>query len=322
MENKVMREHMNSRLKNVDNVCIHPSMPRSLNVELNNTCNHKCLYCQYHGPYGTHIPKPAVMAPELAKNIIKQASELGAGQHELGLYMSGEPFLYPELADIIKYAKDRGFPYVFLTTNGAFATPDKIAGVLNAGLDSIRFSINASDREHYEYFHGRDDFEIVTENLKCMSNYIKNNNIKVATSISVVVTALTPNIRQEMKDLYSKYVDDIVFFPVILDGLNVDENLKKKLMVLETPKEPIENYVCSYPFNSMYIDAAGLVRPCCHMFGENDEAWDMTKECDLEKAWNSMVMIKYRRLFAEKLPLEGSECKNCFLRFQPTILEA
>ncbi len=321
MKKKTMREHMGSRVSYNNNLSLFPPAPRSLNIELNNTCNHRCLYCQFHGPYALHKPTPAVMDPEFAKQIIRNASDFGAGTHELGLYMSGEPFLYPGLDEIIRYAKGYGFPYVYLTTNGALATPEKMKSVLDSGLDSIRFSINGADRAQYEFFHGRDDFDAAKNNLKFMSSYISDNNLKVSTSISVVVTKMTPSLRKDIIEGFGELVDDIVFFPVLLEGLCLDDDMRNKLIEVEMPEKPIDGFICSYPFNSMYIDALGRVKPCCNNLDDNVGIWDLTKECDLRKAWNSELMIRYRRIFIEGASVKGTACEKCHLRFKPDFFE-
>ena len=43
------------------------------------------------------------------------------GTREVGMYATGEPFIVPELASYIKLAKDIGYTYVYLTSNGALA---------------------------------------------------------------------------------------------------------------------------------------------------------------------------------------------------------
>ena len=55
---------------------------------------------------------------------IKRSSRRGL--EAVGLYATGEPFLNKNLEDFIKYAKEIGFKYVFVTTNGAAATPKRI----------------------------------------------------------------------------------------------------------------------------------------------------------------------------------------------------
>ena len=65
-----------------------------------------------------------------------------AGVEELGVFYIGESFTCKWLPDAIAEAKKIGFPYVFLTTNGSAATPDRVEACMKAGLDSLKFSIN------------------------------------------------------------------------------------------------------------------------------------------------------------------------------------
>lgn len=69
------------------------------------------------------------------------------GVEELGLFYIGESFLCSWLPEAISEAKEVGFPYVFLTTNGAVATPQKVEACMRAGLDSLKFSLNFADAE-------------------------------------------------------------------------------------------------------------------------------------------------------------------------------
>lgn len=140
-----MKEHMKNRFGGDSNISLNPPLPESLNIELNNTCNHKCVFCPLHGPYVPNL-KPFVMDFDFVKKILLQAKELGIGRKELGFYLAGEVFLYKQFAQVIRFAKELGFTYTFITTNGALANPKIMKEVIDAGLDSIRFSVNASDR--------------------------------------------------------------------------------------------------------------------------------------------------------------------------------
>ena len=165
MKENIMREHYLEKFSRTDNFSINPPLPHSLNIELNNSCNQKCIFCIYHGKYAQTCLKPGVLEFDFVKQLLDQAAEKGIGKKELGFYIAGEPFLYPKLGDVISYAKKLGFPYVYLTTNGAYAKPEKIKEVVDAGLDSIRFSVNASDKDMYKEIHGTDDFDVVLENI-------------------------------------------------------------------------------------------------------------------------------------------------------------
>lgn len=50
---------------------------------------------------------------------------------------------------------------MYLTSNGSLATPERIRAVIDAGLDSLKFSVNAPQRKLYAFIHGHDDFDKV-----------------------------------------------------------------------------------------------------------------------------------------------------------------
>jgi MoaA/NifB/PqqE/SkfB family radical SAM enzyme len=59
-------------------------------------------------------------------------------------------------------------PYVFLTTNGSLSTPEKVQACMEAGLDSLKFSFNYSDPEHFAAITKKPEtkFDEIVSNLK------------------------------------------------------------------------------------------------------------------------------------------------------------
>jgi molybdenum cofactor biosynthesis enzyme MoaA len=80
------------------------------------------------------------MSNEKAFDILSQAYKLGV--REVGFYLVSEPFMAKNLEACVAYAKQTGYEYIYLTTNGAMATKDRMERLLLNGLDSIKFSIN------------------------------------------------------------------------------------------------------------------------------------------------------------------------------------
>lgn len=114
-----------------------PPPPRSAKIELSSRCNYACRFC------ASRLRGQAQrdMAWPLFTDIARQLRELGVSQ--LGLFYIGESFLHPRLVDAVRYAKQTlGFPYVFLTTNGSLADRARVAALLDAGLDSLKFALN------------------------------------------------------------------------------------------------------------------------------------------------------------------------------------
>lgn len=317
MAESVMRQHMNERFGKVFFFREDPPLPRSLNIELNSGCNHRCVFCPFHGKYAPNIVKPAVIPFETVKRLLEEAHRLGIGEKEVGFYLAGEAFLYKELAEVVAYAKKLGFQYTFLTSNGALASPNKMKAVLDAGLDSIRFSINASDRESYREIHGVDDFERVVENLRYMRKYIDEKQLKVATSISCVITKKTLGIQKEFKRIFAEYVDDILFIPVLVNRLAPDEDfLAEHQLVDESNAKVNPDFICPMLFDTMYIGADLKIVPCCDAYDNNCDFFDLKEDFNLEHAWNCDAYRRYRNIFLKGFDDKGTICERCMLRMK------
>lgn len=317
MSEGTMKKHMKERLGMVENFCENPPLPHSLNIELNSTCNQSCIFCSFHGKYAPSKPFLTTMKKKDAIALIDMAKKYGIGKKEIGFYLAGEVFLYKDLAEIIAYAKEQGFAYTFITTNGALATPDRMKEVLDAGLDSIRISINAINREMYRELHGTNDFDKVVFNLKYMHDYIKDNSLKVATSISCVITKKTIGIQEKFKCLFGGYVDDILFIPVMLQRLNCDEQFIEEYQVVDDSQTEMKSdFICPLLFDTMYINANLEVMPCCEAYNTDCIFYDLKDDFDLKSAWNSTKYKEYRNLFLNHQSLSNTICKTCTLRMK------
>jgi hypothetical protein len=109
--------------------------PRSVKIEITANCNYKCSFC-----VKSLRSDDGSMSRAMYSRLIREMRD--AGVEELGVFYIGESFTCKWLPEAIKEAKDIGFPYVFLTTNGSAATPERVKACMEAGLDSLKFSIN------------------------------------------------------------------------------------------------------------------------------------------------------------------------------------
>ena len=110
---------------------------------------------------------------------------------KLGFYTTGEPFIYKNIENIIKKSKEIGFEYTYISTNGALAIPSKAEKVIGAGIDSIKFSINAFDKYDYKLVHGKDEWDLVLKNLKFISEYRKKHKKKFKLYVTSIITNIT-----------------------------------------------------------------------------------------------------------------------------------
>src|SRR5512140_2078786 len=117
--------------------------PRSVKLELTSECNYRCGFCAHR----LRMKQRDEMDPALYHRLVDEM--VAAGVEELGLFFIGESFICKWLPDAIAYAKKSGMRYVFLTTNGSLATPERVRACMEAGLDSLKFSMNDADTEQF-----------------------------------------------------------------------------------------------------------------------------------------------------------------------------
>lgn len=291
------------RLKKTARTDLYTLMPpfptTNFLLELSNACNHECIFCAHQKMQR----KVGRMKPEMVESVLRQAYELGT--REVGFYATGEPFLVKELPQYIKLAKEIGYTYTYLTSNGSLATPEKIRAVIEAGLDSIKFSINAPEREMYKFIHGKDDFDKVVEHL----NYLHQYREECGRHFKLFVTGILTRFTENMKDMYFEkfghLVDEIVFKTVYNQGGYMPEI--EYLLKCESDHETYRR--CNLPFDAICVTNEG------YLSVENADYENMLIVADLNKVslkegWYGEKMQEIRRKFIQD-KLEGTICECC-----------
>jgi MoaA/NifB/PqqE/SkfB family radical SAM enzyme len=120
-----------------------PPAPRAVKIELTSQCNYGCGFCAHR----LRMKARGEMNRAFFERIVGEMVD--AGVDELGVFYIGESFMCEWLPDAIAHAKDRGMRYVFLTTNGSLATPERVRACMEAGLDSLKFSMNNADEAQF-----------------------------------------------------------------------------------------------------------------------------------------------------------------------------
>ena len=288
------------------------NIPKNALVELTNACNHSCIFC--------YNPEMKRSISRIDINIFKSFISKGVleGLEEVGLYSTGEPFMTKNLHQFVKVAKDNGIKRVYITSNGALANIERVKETLKAGLDSIKFSINAGTRQTYKLIHGKDDFEKVIKNLKDIFYFKKKNNLKLQLLCSFVFTDLTKKEVTSFKKKFQKYFDeDIRFLKAANQGGHTkdrSEILTNKIDNKIIKNENIsltKNYKpCGMLWDRLHLTSEGNLTACCVDY-ENDLVYK--KFSDSEKIidqFNSDKIVDLRDKHI-KNNLKNTICYNC-----------
>lgn len=132
--------------------------PVCLYLEVTNRCNLLCTTCPRTYE---ELEPPADMSWDLFKSIVDQVPDLARAV----LHGVGEPMLVANLSRMVRYLKDRNV-YVLFNTNGTVLSERNGRALIDSGLDELRVSLDASNRESFKAIRGRDYFGRITRNVR------------------------------------------------------------------------------------------------------------------------------------------------------------
>ena len=161
--------------------------PVCLYLEVTNRCNLLCETCPR--TFETLEP-PADMSWELFTKIVDQVPNVA----RVVLHGVGEPMLVKQLPQMIRYLKDRG-TYVLFNTNGTLLQPKRFQELIDTGLDELRVSLDAADRETYLKVRGKDYFNRIVRDV---GKFIAYQKLTGATTprVSLWLTGLKETVDQ------------------------------------------------------------------------------------------------------------------------------
>ena len=132
--------------------------PVCLYLEVTNRCNLLCTTCPR--TY-VELEPPADMSWELFTRIVDQSPDAKRAV----LHGVGEPMLVKNLPQMVRYLKDRGV-YVLFNTNGTLLNRKNGRALIDSGLDELRVSLDASNRESYLAIRGKNYFDRILQNVR------------------------------------------------------------------------------------------------------------------------------------------------------------
>lgn len=127
-------------------------------IQVNNSCNQKCVFC--NRPPGNKAGQNNEIK-DLKKNIKKFSENKDISTI---IFTGGETLLYPNLSEVIKYAKKFNFT-TEVQTNGTLLHT-QINELKKAGLDKINFALHSHKKDISNKIRGTNfGFEKINENI-------------------------------------------------------------------------------------------------------------------------------------------------------------
>lgn len=271
-------------------------IPIDVFIEMNNSCNLRCKMCNID----TMERKVENLSLEHCKKAIESAARMNIPIVRLHMY--GEPLLNKQLINMIRYSKEQGIKIVHITTNATLLNDKLSAELIDAGLDSITFSVSGSSEEIYSRFQGyRSHYT-----LKDVENKIEEFII-----IRKQKNKSTPEISMQYIFDGENLIDCIKFNKKWNQKVDYIKYTALTKWEGDETKEKLVQDVVSCIINSLAVLSNGDVTVCCSDF-EGKLKLGNIKDQPLESYWKNDKFNRIQKILDSKnfdhLPIM---CKNC-----------
>ena len=193
------------------NEVIYETFFQHAQIEVTGFCNMKCKHCRASEQENVHMSLTDIQKVLTFVDMNRET--------DFRLTISGgEPFLHPQIIDIVKLVNERNINDIIITTNGSMVTDDYLRQLNELMISNlcIQVSLDSINTETHDAFRGFSGaFDRAVTLLKKLADY---SNIK--SSIRMTVTSQTQNQVEEMIDFAYKLGVDRVGIGVVIPFFN------------------------------------------------------------------------------------------------------
>lgn len=264
-------------------------------------CNAKCPNCPYtNSTIRDDYKDRLLMSEETFKKI---ADECGPHNAWIRISGGGEPMLHPQVVELMEYAKKKGAK-IGLITNGSKFTEESIRRLLEAQVDMIEFSVDASDPETYNRVRAGLNWDVLLSNVKKMIDM--RNKLGSKTKI------IASGVNQQGVDIdavatfWEPMVDNFQKRKYLTWGINDPEKSADASPYLP----PEEKIPCPFIFERLNIDSRGKVMVCGFDIAAKTDMGNIHDK-SIHEIWHGEAFDFYRQKHLNRQADDIEMCRNC-----------
>ncbi|MBN1890510.1 MAG: SPASM domain-containing protein [Thermoflexales bacterium] len=299
-----------------------PGLPRIVMIEPTNECNLHCPLC----PTGNGTLKRAKgrMSFDLYQRIL---AELDGALERLMLYNYGEPFLHPQIFDMIALARQAEI-HTRISTNGlVLMRAAQVDELIASQLDYLRISLDGATPETYALYRQGGQFERLLEGARLLQQRKRQWGLRrpvvelqfivmrhneheldavrqIAHELGALLRIKTVGLGKAAKAAQEQW----------LPAQPALRRYEERDGRLELAHSKPSGYVCDHPWHRLVVNWDGQVTPCCydwdglHEFGNAAEG--------MQAVWHGERMQAFRRALQSAAP--PAMCQRCAVRLWNT----
>jgi radical SAM protein with 4Fe4S-binding SPASM domain len=312
------------------------AFPSFIQVEVSTICNFKCEMCwlgllhlnEVREKFDGRIRHMSLEEFQMIFRDIKYTECIL-------LQGTGEPFMNPEIFDMIHYLREHKFPRIWVISNGSKITPEVNRNILDAKVWEICISLDGATAATYEEIRKGGEFETIVANLRGLVEEKRRRGVDYP-QVALVFVALKTNI-VELPDLIRLARDigvdrvDVKEFslphPTLArlqlesgDRIHLKEAmaLSKELGMrtlfyhrLMPEVMPASRQKCYWPWTSMVVTIDGHITPCWYNMFPSDTSMGNIFEQDFQSIWNGKKYREFRSGLSRGFRAKPQICQDC-----------
>lgn len=287
-------------------------------VEITYKCNLRCKHCYKQEKVYRDKNKSKFLDKKKIFDLFDEFEEQGVVEVFL---TGGEPFLHPNIFEILEYGSKKNFLLTILTNANELAKEGNIDKIKNLNIYDIRISFYGTQLRHDMVTRVKGSYDKSYRALQFINKYMK-----IGTGVFVLTEENFDDCIQEIKRL-KKENYKLSINPMITPTANGNmEPVKLRISIeqyrkfLQEIKIPIYGSSCSAGQNKLRIMADGQVIPCEYM-----EEWNFGNIN--ENTFFEIIKGEKRKEFVKFISeiIEKHSCNKCNYRkvcnFCPAIFK-
>ena len=262
--------------------------PKFMQIETTIVCQATCWFC----PQKKATRRPLFMDMNVIDKILAETRGMGITYRP---FILNEPFADKRMPEIVKKIKSDPTAKVEFNSNGELVTPAVAEKLFEAGVDTMRFSVDGITKKTFDETRGI-NFDKVYANV---GNFIKRaHELKHPVKIEVRMINL-PGTEDEQKEFRQYW-----------------ENLGVSVLITDLYSYPWEaqteavNKPCLKILDETFVYVDGRVTLCCWDSAEREVVGDV-KTHNIIDIWNNERLKVLRNLLADGNRDQITLCSRC-----------